>query len=588
MKASLVWSLAIALGSVQLCAASAKLFSRRWEDVAEKHSWVDVPRGWEYVSPAPADYEFDMRVGLKQDKVDDLTATLMETSDPTHAKYGKHLTVVEAEALAAPHPDSVEAVDAWLEDHGVPPANVVRSTGGGGWVVVRVSVAQAERLLGTKYNVYHHTASSERVVRALSYSLPRELHPHVDVVTPTTYFGTPHSMRRTSFLQPDRVLQPTTKDGGARADCASVITPACLRELYNTASYVPRATNVNKLGVAGFLGEWANRNDLQKFFAQFRPDAVNSSFSTVLVNGGLDNQNVPGVEANLDIQYTTAMSFPTPNIYYSTGGSPPFIPDSQTPKNTNEPYLEWLSFVLSRNKSEIPQTITISYGDDEQTVPKEYAVKVCNLFAQLGAVGTTVFVASGDSGVGGGDCLTNDGTKKKLFQPAFPASCPFVTVVGGTHKIPETAVDFSGGGFSRYFGTPAYQNVTVAKYVKGLGTTYAKLYNPAGRAYPDLAAQAYAYQVIVGGALQYVAGTSASSPTVAGVFALLNDFRLASGKPSLGFINPLIYSTASKGFNAVVSGSNPGCGTAGFPAKAGWNPVTGLGTPDFEKLQKLI
>ena len=115
------------------------------------------------------------------------------------------------------------------------------------------------------------------------------------------------------------------------------------------------------------------------------------------------------------------MSFPTPNVYYSTGGSPPFFPDSQTPTNTNEPYLDWLNFVLAG--SSIPQTISTSYSDDEQTVPIDYATSVCNLFAQLGSRGSSVLFSSGDFGVGGGDCKTNDGTNKVQFQPAFPASC---------------------------------------------------------------------------------------------------------------------------------------------------------------------
>ena len=50
----------------------------------------------------------------------------------------------------------------------------------------------------------------------------------------------------------------------------------------------------------------------------------------------------------------------------STGGSPPFDPDSNTPTNTNEPYLDWLNFVLAQDS--VPQTFTTSYGDDEQTV----------------------------------------------------------------------------------------------------------------------------------------------------------------------------------------------------------------------------
>ncbi|KAF8074710.1 peptidase S8/S53 domain-containing protein [Lyophyllum atratum] len=587
----MIWSIALVLSLASL--GATKPLSRRWGDVAEKHSWVEIPRGWEYHSSAPPDHTFEMRVALKQHRIDELIANLMETSDPTHPKYGKHLTLAESEAFVAPHQDSVEAVDAWLEHHGIAPENISYRTGGGNWVVLRVSVAEAERMLDTKYNVYHHPASSERVVRAMSYSLPRELHSHVDVVTPTTYFGTLRSMRTTSFLQPD--VHPVADDAdfsvnaAVPASCSTTITPACLRGLYNTTSYVPQATNVNKLGVAGYLQEYANRADLQTFFNRYRTDAVGSSYSTVLVHGGLDNQNDPGVEANLDIQYTTGMSYPTPNIYYSTGGSPPFIPDSQTPTNTNEPYLDWLNYILAQPSSSIPQTITTSYGDDEQSVPKDYATTVCNLFAQLGSVGSTVFFSSGDFGVGGGDCLTNDGQNKKLFQPAFPASCPFVTAVGGTTKVPEVAVSFSGGGFSRYFARPTYQSSAVTGFLNNLGTTYSGLYNASGRAYPDLAAQGNNFQVVIGGRVSSVGGTSASSPTVAGVFALLNDVRIASGRPSLGFINPLIYSAAgAASFNDIVSGSNPGCGTNGFTARTGWDPVTGLGTPDFAKLRQVV
>lgn len=153
------------------------------------------------------------------------------------------------------------------------------------------------------------------------------------------------------------------------------------------------------------------------------PDAVGAAFTHVQVNGGQNDQNDPGVEANLDIQYTEGISFPTPNIYYSTGGSPPFQPDSTTPTNTNEPYLDWLNFILAQSDADLPQTFTTSYGENEQTVPQDFATTVCSLFAQLGARGASIMFSSGDSGVGGGDCKTNDGTNRTLFQPAFPAGC---------------------------------------------------------------------------------------------------------------------------------------------------------------------
>lgn len=63
--------------------------------------------------------------------------------------------------------------------------------------------------------------------------------------------------------------------------------------------------------------------------------------------------------------------------------------------------------------------------------------------------------SSGDDGVGGGECLSNDGTNTERFIPNFPASCPFVTTVGATTSVsPEVAASFSGGGFSNYFAQP--------------------------------------------------------------------------------------------------------------------------------------
>lgn len=115
----------------------------------------------------------------------------------------------------------------------------------------------------------------------------------------------------------------------------------------------------------------------QTFFSRFRTDAVGGTFTTVRVNGGLDDQTDPGVEANLDIQYTEGISFPTPNIYYSTGGSPPFKADSNTPTNTNEPYLDWLNFIAAQTT--IPQTFTTSYGDDEQTVSTTVRIQTLEL-----------------------------------------------------------------------------------------------------------------------------------------------------------------------------------------------------------------
>jgi len=583
----MIWPTVVTLTLVLLCVSTPS--SNRWDDFSVKHSWTEIPHGWELHGPAPANYSMNMRIGLKQDKLDELISSLYEVSDPAHERYGAHLSAEEVQALVAPHPDTLELVDSWLTHHDLDPSSAHRS-GGKDWVTVRVSVTEAERMLGTKYSVYHNPKTGEYVVRTLNYSLPSLLHGHVDVVSPTTYFGTIHGMKTTSFRQFD--IEPVASDVNVVVDsfnaasCATKVTPSCLRALYKTSQYKPKAVGKNMLGIAGYLGQWANYADLQTFLKKFRPDAVSGNFTAVLVNGGTNDQATPGDEANLDTQYGLGMSYPTPNIYYSTGGSPPYIPDSNTQTNTNEPYLDWLSFIL--DQTTIPQTFTTSYGDDEQSVPPDYANSVCNGFAQLGVRGASIVFSSGDFGVGAGDCRTNDGTNKTQFLPAFPASCPFVTTVGATTGVPETAADFSGGGFSNYFATPSYQADTVAAYMATLGSTNSGMYNKTGRGYPDVSALGTGYQVVVNGETTSIGGTSASSPTFASVISLLNDYLISRGKKPLGFLNPFLYSNGASGLNDITAGSNPGCSTPGFTAGPGWDPVTGLGTPDFVKLKDLV
>jgi len=581
---TMLWSPVVIFTLVQL--SVSKPLAKRWDDLSVKHSWTEVPRGWKLHGPAPADHHMDMRIGLKQDKLDELISTLYQVSDPAHERYGAHLSAEEAQALVAPHTDTLELVDAWLTHCDVDPSSVHRS-GGKDWITVRVSVAQAERMLGTKYNVYRHSKTSEDVIRTLSYSLPTILSGHIDVVAPTTYFGTMRSMKTTSFKQPE--IKPIDSNVNAidATNCSSTITPACLRALYKTASYTPTATDRNSLGIAGYLEQFASFTDLQTFFKKFRHDAIGSNFTVVEVNGGKNNQSDAGVEASLDVQYALGVAYPTPVTYYSTGGSPPFKPDAFTPTNTNEPYLDWLQYIL--NQTTISQTYSTSYGDDEQTVPPEYAASVCNGYAQLGSRGASILFSSGDSGVGPESCNTNDGTNKTQFLPGFPASCPYVTTVGATTKMkPEIAIDFSGGGFSNIFSTPPYQAAAVEGFLKTLGTKYSGLYNESGRGYPDVAAQGEGYQVFIGGVLQSIGGTSASAPTFAAVISLLNDHLITIGKKPLGFLNPFLYSRGQSGLNDITSGSNPGCSTDGFTAGVGWDPVTGLGTPNFIKLQALV
>jgi len=166
---------------------------------------------------------------------------------------------------------------------------------------------------------------------------------------------------------------------------------------------------------------------------------------------------------------------------------------------------------------------------------------------------------------------------------------PWVTAVGGTTRyLPEWAAPFSSGGFSDYFERPIYQQQVASTFFQELGTQYQGLYNVSGRGIPDVAAQATGFRVFENGFEISDSGTSGSAPIVAAIISLLNDYRISNGRPPLGFLNPWLYGGGLAGLNDITRGSNPGCGTEGFSAIVGWDPATGLGTPDFERLLQLL
>jgi tripeptidyl-peptidase-1 len=208
-------------------------------------------------------------------------------------------------------------------------------------------------------------------------------------------------------------------------------------------------------------------------------------------------------------------------------------------------------------------------------------------------------------------------------MPQFPASCPYITTVGGTQATtPEVAWVFkqdnytggSSGGFSNYFDRPTYQNTAVRNYLSSHISAPTKKYytsfaNFAGRGYPDISAHSDSpsYQIFIRGKMSKSGGTSAAAPAVAGIIALLNDARLRAGKPALGWINPLLYAIGQGALNDITSGGSAGCtgfslygdgkaplaGAGVIPyaswnATEGWDPVTGLGTPNFQALKNLV
>ena len=511
----------------------------------------------------------------------------------------------EVNELVKPADSALELVHEWLLEHGIKKERL-RYTPAQDWIQVSLPVSAVERLLDTEYSVYQHEDGSH-LVRTSKWSLPAHLHEHIEAVVPTNSFFRPAPRRSTvmtvdspglskAALQLPSASNPSSDLSVAQVCNATNVTPLCLRTLYGTVDYTPQVPGKNRVGLTDYLSEANNRSDTYLFLKQFRPEAAAEAYSfNVEVIAGGDDQQTPDnatqlaagkdLEGNLDAETIIGIDYPTPLTAYTTGGSPPFIPDLFTPTDSNEPYLTWLQYVLAQET--IPQVISTSYADDEQTVPYSYAKTVCNSFAQLGARGVSLFFGSGDSGVGeSGDCLTNDGTNRSTFLPEFPTSCPFITAVGATKNFAPEVVAYdarngfvSGGGFSNYFPRPTYQRKVVGDYIASLGNQFGGLYNTTGRGYPDVSAQGFRFVTVWNGTIKILDGTSASTPTFAAVISLVNDALIADGKPPLGFLNPWLYKKGYKALTDVTMGSALGCNTTGFPAQTGWDAVTGFGTP---------
>ncbi|KAF8188567.1 peptidase S8/S53 domain-containing protein [Mycena galopus ATCC 62051] len=209
----------------------------------------------------------------------------------------------------------------------------------------------------------------------------------------------------------------------------------------------------------------------------------------------------------------------------------------------------------------------------------------------LGARGISVLFSSGDGGVRGGhDNSSIPGVcESNTFIPGFPPACPYVTAVGATQGFnPEVATNFTGGGFSDLFPRPWYQTQAVDSFLKTIHPDFAGTFNKSGRGYPDVAVQGRDLDFVFEGITFASVGTSFSSPIFASIIALINDRLIAARKPVLGFLNPWIYYASSKAFTDITEGHNSGleCPTSSvaFDATKGWDALTGVGSPIFDKL----
>ena len=155
----------------------------------------------------------------------------------------------------------------------------------------------------------------------------------------------------------------------------------------------------------------------------------------------------------------------------------------------------------------------------------------------------------------------------------------------------------SGGGFSDLSPRPFWQDDAVKAYFAQ--HSYPGLLNPEGRGYPDVSLLGFNYETVIGGMNYAVSGTSASAPVFAAMVSLVNAARIANGKGPIGFLNILLYSSYGNFTHDITEGDNSCssvtsfgtvncCEGLGFQAARGWDPVTGLGSINFQAFVEFL
>ncbi|CAK4033881.1 aorsin [Lecanosticta acicola] len=603
-----------------------------------------------------------MRIGLKQSNLDKAHDWLNEVSHPTSSNYGRHWTQEQVIEAFQPSNETLSAVLEWLTSSGISKSRI-KHTENKQWLAFDATVQEAENLLHTTYHEYELDQEGHSMIGCEQYHVPKHLSKHVDFITPGVKrsqmrkrgFGKPGLGRPFGWKKPFQHPAPDmVHDYNELETCDVAITPACLQALYHFTPPNSQAqvSPNNSMGIFE-EGDYYSQKDLNLFYSNFTRYIPNGTHPILdSIDGGQAPVTVAdaGGESDLDFELAIPIIYPqtttlyqTDDPYYAQGYSESatgifntfldaidgsYCTYSAYGETGNDPVLDptypdpnGYNGTLMCGVYKPTNVISISYGEQEADLPAYYQRRQCHEFLKLGLQGVSIFVASGDTGVGGyagsptpNGCLRN-GT---VFSPTQPNSCPYLTNVGATKVFPgksvhdlESAVDdpaghpyssafYSGGGFSNIFAIPDYQTAAIAAYYATsnppypyyydgdyLNSSSGGVYNRNGRGIPDVAANGDNIAVYVQGNYSLSGGTSASSPIFAALVNRIVEERIRVGKGPVGFINPVLYEHPGV-LNDIVNGSNPGCGTEGFRCAKGWDPVTGLGTPNYPKMLDLF
>lgn len=508
----------------------------------------NIPAGAQIVGPVNAEELISVSVILKP----------IEPLDLTHLN-GRRLTREEYAAKYGADPAAAEKVRRFGIEQGLSvndaASNLTRRT-----IVLQGTAAAMQKafVVDLKQYEYRDRDGFTQHFRGRQGSLmiPSTLADSIEAV-----LGLDNRLQATAHF---RKIGALGSHAAAERKTEKSFTPVQVAKLYN---FPKDATGTGQtIGIIE-LGGGYQTSDLQQYFKKLGRTAP--SIVAVSVDGATSSPgdpNGPDAEVMLDVEVAAAVAPDAKIAMY-------FAP------NTDRGFQDALTTAI-HDTTNNPSVISISWGASESTWTQQ-AMQAFDQSCQAAAIlGVTVTVASGDNG-------STDGIADNANHVDFPASSPHVLACGGTtlnvdnNKVVSETVwndlpkgGATGGGVSNIFSKPAYQqNINVPSPVNGSG----------GRGVPDVSGDAdpkTGYQIQVDGEAGIVGGTSAVAPLWAGLVALLNQ-KLGQ---TVGFLNPQLYAGATAGALRDITKGNNGA----FTAAAGWDPCTGLGSPNGAQLEAVL
>jgi kumamolisin len=460
-----------------------------------------------------------------------------------------YLTREEFDAAYGASREDLAKVEAFAQEYAL---DVVEEDPARRTVVLSGTIAQLCRAFDVKLVRYKHPKGIYRGRSGPIY-LPAALAPVVQAV-----LGLDERPQAKSHF---RILRERAAAGGASH------TPPQVAELYD----YPSGLDGEGQSVAIIeLGGGYTTKDLTAYFSGLGiplPSVLSISVDGSS-NSPTGDPNGSDAEVMLDIEVIGSIA-PKAEIYVY------FAP------NTDAGFVDAVSSAVHDSQHK-PSVVSISWGDAEVNWTTQGMQALNDAFQEAAMLGVTICAASGDGG-------SSDGVTDGLAHVDFPASSQYVLGCGGTRLVSsgktiksevawndQPTGGATGGGVSDVFPLPAWQSNAKVPPSANPGAHV-------GRGVPDVsgdAAPSTGYAIRVDGKKITIGGTSAVAPLWTGLIALINQ---KLGMPA-GYLNPLLYGLPDSGELRDITSGNNGAYSTG----PGWDPCTGLGSPDGTELAALL